>query len=184
MALREIRLDGDEILRKISKPVKKIDDKLIELVEDMKETLKDADGAGLAAVQVGVLKRLFLVDVGDEHGLVIFINPTIEEEEGEQVGLEGCLSVPDHNGIVRRANKIRVRYYDMELKEQELVCEGFFARAVQHEYDHINGKLYKDAALVMDPTEEDYPEYFGGARKRGARADEAGGSQEALRGEN
>lgn len=169
MALREIRIDGDEILRKISKPVKQIDDKLIELVEDMKETLKDADGAGLAAVQVGVLKRLFLVDVGDENGLVVFINPTIVEEEGEQVGLEGCLSIPDNNGIVRRANKIKVRYQDMDFKEKELVCEGFFARAVQHEYDHINGKLYKDSALVMNPTEEEYPEYFEPRSRRAQR---------------
>lgn len=165
MALREIRLDGDEILRKISKPVKQIDDKLRELVADMKDTLKDADGAGLAAVQVGVLKRLFMVDVGDENGLIVFINPEIVEEEGEQVGIEGCLSMPDHNGIVRRANRIKVKYRDMDFEEKELLCEGFFARAVQHEYDHINGKLYKDSALVMDPSEEDYPEYFGGRRR-------------------
>lgn len=176
MALREIRLDGDEILRKISKPVKQIDEKLIALVEDMKETLKHADGAGLAAVQVGVLKRLFLVDVGDENGLVVFINPTIIEEEGEQVGLEGCLSIPDHNGIVRRAEKIKVKYYDMEFKEQELSCQGFFARAVQHEYDHINGKLYKDSALVMDPEEEDYPEYFAKAGRRAALAEQEEGN--------
>lgn len=169
MALREIRVDGDEILRKISKPVKQIDDRLVELVEDMKETLKDADGAGLAAVQVGVLKRLFLVDVGDENGLVVFINPEIVEMDGEQVGMEGCLSIPENSGIVKRANRVKIKYLDMGFKEKELTCEGFFARAVQHEYDHINGILYKDSAIVMNPSDEEYKKYIGEEEKTSER---------------
>lgn len=165
MALRTIRLDGDEILRRVSKPVKKISPRTRELIDDMKETMVFADGVGLAAVQVGVLKRLFLVDIGDEHGTVVFINPELTELSGEQIGLEGCLSVPDENGIVKRADHVKVKYMDENWNEQELEATGFLARAIQHEYDHINGILYIDKAEVMNPNPEDYPEYFQNRKK-------------------
>ncbi len=165
MALRTIRVDGDEILRKVSKPIKKITPRTKDLIEDMKETMVGADGVGLAAVQVGVLKRLFIVDIGSDEGTTVFINPEIIEKDGEQIGIEGCLSIPNANGIVKRANTVKVKYLDEEWNEKELEAEGFFARAIQHEYDHLNGVLYTDIADVMNPSQEDYPEYFEGARR-------------------
>lgn len=160
MALREIRRIGDEILGKVSKPIKKITARTLDLIEDMEDTMREEDGVGLAAVQVGVLKRLFIVDVGNEAGLTVFINPEIIEKDGVQTGIEGCLSVPGSNGIVERAKHIKVRYFDQEMNEKFIEADDFFARAIQHEYDHIEGRLYVDIATVMDPSPEDYPDIY------------------------
>ncbi|MCF8018224.1 MAG: peptide deformylase [Vallitaleaceae bacterium] len=144
MALRKLRIDGDDILRKKSKTVDNITERIKELVEDMIETMYESQGVGLAAPQVGVLRRVFIVDIGD--GPIIFINPVIEEVEGEQYGLEGCLSVPGKQGDVLRPYKIKVKATDIEGTEFELEAEAFLARAICHEYDHLEGILYTDKA--------------------------------------
>ncbi len=143
MALREIRLDGDEILLKRSKEVKKITDKVKTLANDMVETMYAANGVGLAAPQVGMLKRIFVVDISetrdDPH---IFINPVIEDRKGEQIGIEGCLSIPGKQGQVKRPEHIKVTALDIDGNEFVMEAEGFFARAICHENDHLNGVLY------------------------------------------
>jgi peptide deformylase len=144
MALRKLRLDGDDILRKKSRPVEAVTDRIIELVEDMIETMYESQGVGLAAPQVGTLKRIFVVDIGD--GPLTFINPEITETEGEQYGLEGCLSIPGKQGDVLRPYRIKVIAMDTEGNNFELEAEEFLARAICHEYDHLEGILYTDKA--------------------------------------
>ncbi|MCT4612990.1 MAG: peptide deformylase [Clostridia bacterium] len=156
MAIRNIRKDDeDEILRKKSRVVEEINDNIITLLDDMKETMYETKGVGLAAVQVGVLKRIFIVDVTeDKTGYIEFINPEIIEKDGSQVGPEGCLSVPGVYGDVERANHIVVRAFDREGNEFELEAEEFLARAVQHEYDHLDGKIFRDIATKFYDPEE------------------------------
>ena len=147
MALRTIRELGDDILRKECRPLKEVTDRTKVLIEDMIETMYDANGVGLAAPQVGVLKRLFVVDVGDENGDPdphVFINPEIIETSGEQEGFEGCLSVPGKSGVVKRPNYVKVRAYDENMEEFEMEAEEFMARAILHENDHLNGVVYVD----------------------------------------
>jgi len=151
MALRKIRLDGDEILRKVSKPIVKITPKIEALVEDMLETMEQANGVGLAAPQVGVLRRVVVIDVGG--GPLVMINPEIIEAEGEQVGIEGCLSVPGKSGTVTRPFKVIARASDVDGSEYEIEGEELLARAICHEIDHLDGKLYTDIAVDM-VTEE------------------------------
>ena len=113
----------------------------------MFDTMYEANGVGLAAPQVGILKKIFVVDVGDEEGNpvpYVFINPEIIDREGVQVGFEGCLSVPGKSGKVARAEKVKVKAFDKDMNEFELEAEGFLARAIQHEYDHLNGVVYVD----------------------------------------
>lgn len=156
MALREIIVDGNPTLRKTSREVTYFDEKLAILLDDMRETLKKADGVGLAAPQVGILRRIFLVDFGDK--IVEFINPTILNCEGEQTGLEGCLSVPNKRGEVTRPMKVKVTAYDRKGKQFTMDAEELYARCVCHENDHLNGILYIDKAKglneVMDEEEE------------------------------
>ena len=145
MALREIVIDGDPILRKISRPVEKFDNKLAALLDDMAETMYlDNRGIGIAAVQVGILRRIFVVDVGDENGKLEFINPEILEREGSTFYLEGCLSCPGKNGYVERPERIRVRAQNRNGEWFELEAEGLLARCIQHEEDHLHGTLYVD----------------------------------------
>ncbi len=146
MAQRVIVKYPDPILREKAMPVKRINDRLLNLLDDMAETMYKAEGVGLAAPQVGVSKRLFVVDVGDEHGLLEFINPEIIAREGEQLGPEGCLSIPGISGEVRRAKKVKVRALNREGKPFELEAEDYLARAIQHELDHLNGVLFIDLA--------------------------------------
>ena len=143
MALREIRTNDDTILRKTSKTVKEMTPRIKELIDDMWETLRDADGVGLAAVQVGILKRLFIIQVDDENAYT-FINPEILETDGEQTGSEGCLSIPGKAGKVTRPNKVKIRALDADMKPFELEAEELLARAICHENDHLDGKLYID----------------------------------------
>mgnify|MGYP002517466967 FL=1 len=135
---------GDETLRKKSFTVEKINDKTIQLIDDMKDTLDKAQGAGLAAVQVGVLRRIFIVDV--EEGYYEFINPEIVSTKGEQYGPEGCLSVKGKWGDVRRPNEVVIKALDRNGKPFKLKAVGFFARAICHEYDHLDGIVYVDKA--------------------------------------
>ena len=144
MAIRNIVQVGDDVLRKKSAPVEQFDAKLAALLDDMKETLKEADGAGLAAVQVGVLRRAFVVDV--KEGYFEFVNPVLVKTKGRQVGEEGCLSVRGKRGVVTRPMIVKVEYSDRKGKRKKLVARGFFARAVCHELDHLDGVLYTDLA--------------------------------------
>lgn len=142
MAIRKIRHEGDDVLRKKAKPVQEINDRTRELIEDMIDTMNDADGVGLAAPQVGILKRIFVIDVGE--GPIVMINPEILETSGTQIGDEGCLSIPDYFAEVERPNYVKVKFQDMDMKENILEGEELFARAVMHENDHLNGVLFVD----------------------------------------
>ncbi len=142
MAIRNLRFGGDAILRKTSKEVKEVTPKVKELIDDMLETMYEANGVGLAAVQVGVLKRIVVIDVGE--GPVVMINPQVIKTEGTQTGDEGCLSVPGKAGQVTRPMKATVRYMGEDGAEYELEGEELLARAICHECDHLEGKLYLD----------------------------------------
>jgi len=148
MAIRLLRLENDPLLRKKSREVTEITARVTELIEDMKETMYENNGVGLAAVQVGVLKRIFLVDIGE--GPTVFINPKILNKEGEQFGVEGCLSVPGKQGDVLRPYKVSVTAMNEQGELFEVEAEEFFARAICHEYDHLEGVLYIDIAENME----------------------------------
>ena len=162
MGLRTVRVMGDEILRKKSKPVKEMTDRLNTLIEDMFETMYASDGVGLAAPQVGVLKRIVVMDVSPERDQpIVLINPEITETEGEQTGPEGCLSVPDKHAEVKRAQKVTVRALDREMNPFELTGEDLLARCIQHETDHLDGVLYVDVKcgpLLDNAAEEEPPQ--------------------------
>ena len=140
MAIRVIRTEEDPVLRKISKPVKEVTPKIITLIDDMLDTMYEAMGVGLAAPQVGILKRIVVIDVGE--GPIVLINPEILETSGEQTGDEGCLSVPGMAGQVTRPNYVKVKALDIDMNEVEYEGEGLLARAFCHEIDHLDGKLY------------------------------------------
>lgn len=142
MALRTIRTEGDPILRKICKPVTQVDDRTKELIGDMLDTMYDADGVGLAAPQVGILKRIVVIDVGD--GPVVMVNPEILETSGSQTGQEGCLSIPGKAGIVTRPMYVKAKACDENMNEYEIEGEELMARAICHELAHLDGDLYID----------------------------------------
>ena len=143
MALRNIRTEGDPILGKISKPILEMNDKTKILIGDMLETMYHANGVGLAAVQVGVLKRLVVIDVSEEgDSPIILINPEIIDKSGSQTGDEGCLSVPGKSGVVTRANHVKVKAFNEKMELFELEGDELLARAIQHEVDHLDGILY------------------------------------------
>ena len=145
MAIRKIVELGDEKLRKHAKPVEKFDLRLRILLKDMADTMYKASGVGLAAPQVGILRRAVVVDVGNEESrLFELVNPEIIAFEGEQEGPEGCLSIPGRSGIVKRPNKVTVRAQDSRGNPIEITAEGFLARAFCHEIDHLDGILYID----------------------------------------
>ena len=148
MAIRNVVQIGDETLRKKSFPVENFDESLWTLLDDMKETLRKEEGAGLAAPQVGVLRRAVVVDV--EEGFFEFVNPKIISEKGEQCGWEGCLSVRGKRGVVSRPMKVKLSYQDRHGAHRILQAKGFFARAVCHELDHLDGVLYIDRAQHVE----------------------------------
>ena len=163
MGIRQIRELGDDILRKKSKPVTQMTLRTKILIHDMLDTLYDAEGVGLAAPQVGVLKRLVIVDVGD--GPIIMLNPEIIAVVGEQTGYEGCLSVPGKMGTVTRPNTVTVRYQDENMEWQEVTGTELKARAFCHEIDHLDGIVYVDKVegdlldnSYVDDEEDDYEE--------------------------
>lgn len=144
MAIRKLRIYGDPILRKQSKTVKDINENIITLIEDMRETLDESNGVGLAAVQVGALRRIILVKPEEDEEAMVLINPEIVECDGAEVGLEGCLSVPGKHGKVERPQKIKVKAMDAYGKDLDFEAEDFVARIICHEVDHTNGILYTD----------------------------------------
>lgn len=144
MALREIFKFGDDILRKKCREVTAFDEKLWQLLDDMSETLQSQDGVGLAAPQVGILRRAVIIDVRDGNGVIELINPVITETEGIQVGNEGCLSAPGEWCEVERPQNVKVKAFDRNGKEIEVEGNGLLARAICHELDHLDGVLFVD----------------------------------------
>lgn len=142
MALRTIRIEGDPVLNKVSRPIKEMTPRIRELIVDMLDTMYDSMGVGLAAPQVGILKRVVVIDVGD--GPIVLINPEILETSGEQTGDEGCLSVPGMAGQVTRPDHVKVKALDINMEEVEYEGDGLLARAFCHEIDHLEGKMYTE----------------------------------------
>ncbi len=152
MAKLQIRIDGDPILRKKSRKVEVIDEDLHRLIDDMYETMYEAQGVGLAAVQIGKLKQLIVID--DYEGTkIVLINPERVAEEGSSEALEGCLSVPERVGKVKRFEKVKINYTDRDGEEKTLEAEDFLARIIQHEMDHLEGILYTDLTDEMYDVE-------------------------------
>lgn len=155
MGIRMIVKEPDEVLHKRAKEVAKITPNVQKLMADMAETMYDAEGVGLAAPQVGILKRIIVIDVGDENGLISMINPEIVEKSGEQFGIEGCLSIPGLNGDVRRAMTVTVKGLNRDGEEFTVTGSELLARAFQHEIDHLDGILFTDVAeKVYEPVRE------------------------------
>ena len=154
MALRNIVVDGDEILRKKCREVTEVNDRIKMTLADMLETMRDAMGVGIAAPQIGIMRRMFVAE--PEPGQVYYmINPEILEQEGSQVDSEGCLSVPGYIGAVERPERIKIKALDLDGNEQVYDFEGFYARVMCHENDHLNGILFKDKATnLMEVTED------------------------------
>ena len=148
MAIRSVVQVGDDVLRQKCFPVEHFDEGLVKLLDDMKDTVKKEQGAGLAAPQVGILRRVAVVDV--EEGYFEFINPVITAQKGEQTGWEGCLSVRGKSGVVSRPMKVTLTYQDRTGEKRVLKAKGFFARAICHELDHLDGVLYIDKATHIE----------------------------------
>ena len=144
MAIREVRIDGDEVLRKVSRPVTEMTPRIEQLIGDMIDTMYQYDGVGLAAPQVGVLRRVIVIDIGE--GPMVFINPEIVEQEGEQCGQEGCLSIPGVYMDVKRPNHVVVTAKNEKMEDIRVEGDELLARALCHEIDHLNGSLFKDIA--------------------------------------
>ena len=147
MAIRTIRGEEDEILRKKSRTVEIIDDKIRELVDDMVETMHKFDGLGLAAVQVGVLKRIVVIDLYDEKGVIVLINPEIKKEKGLQIVEEGCLSFPNKFAKVERPEQVTVEALNIKGEKIKLTGKGLLAQAIAHEIDHLNGEVFIDKII-------------------------------------
>lgn len=154
MAIRNILTEEDPTLKKTSRTVEKFDQRLWTLLDDMQETMNDADGAGLAAPQVGVLRRAFVV-ADEEGGILEFVNPEILEEEGEQVTIEGCLSIPNYFAYTQRPMKVKMQAVDRFGKLFTVEAEGHMAKALSHEYDHLNGKLFRSHVVREDDDTEE-----------------------------
>ena len=144
MAIRNLRYDGDEILKKKSREVENIDDKLQELIDDMIETMHKYNGVGLAAVQVGILKRVIVIDLYDDKGPIVLINPVIIKTKGEQEVDEGCLSFPNQFAKVIRPAEVVVEYIDRDGKKKKIKAKELLAQAISHEVDHLNGEVFMD----------------------------------------
>ncbi len=158
MAIRTIRLAGDEILKKKTKEVEVVDEKIVELVQDMIETMHKYNGVGLAAPQVGILKRIAVIDLYEEgDGPVTLINPYIIKEEGKQTVDEGCLSFPNQFAKIVRPKKVIVEALDINGKKVKIEAEGLFAQAISHEVDHLNGEVFIDKIIpgTLYNSEED-----------------------------
>lgn len=147
MAIRQIRLKDDELLRKKSRKIDKITPTIETLLDDMADTMYQSDGVGLAAPQVGILRRAITIDVGDENGLIELLNPEIVEQVGRQTKSEACLSVPGMSGLVERPERVKVKALNRKGEEIEIEGEGLLAVALCHEIDHLDGILYIDKVI-------------------------------------
>lgn len=165
MAIRNIVVEGDETLRKKSREVTEFNEKLWQLLDDMAETMRASDGVGLAAVQVGILRRVVVIDVGDEHGLYELINPEIIASSGEQTGNEGCLSFPGEWGEVTRPMRVTVKAQDRNGSSYTVEGTELLARAFCHELDHLDGILFVDHAKEVY-RDSDRPEHSRRHRRR------------------
>lgn len=160
MALRTIRIMGDEVLTKTCREIKEVTPRIEQLVEDMLETMYDANGVGLAAPQVGVLRRVVVIDIGE--GPIVMINPEILETSGEQTGDEGCLSLPGKAGQVTRPDYVKAKAYDIHMQPYEIEGRALLARAICHELDHLDGHMYVEKVegevhdvVYEEPEEEE-----------------------------
>ena len=159
MAIRKIRVMGDDVLTKKCREVKEMTPRIRELISDMLETMYEANGVGLAAPQVGVLRRIVVIDVGD--GPLVMINPEIIESSGSQTGEEGCLSFPGKSGVVTRPNYVKAHFYNEDMELYEIEGEELLARAICHELDHLDGHMYVEKVegeihdVVYEDPEED-----------------------------
>lgn len=155
MALRTIRIQGDPVLTKKCREITEVTPKITELIDDMIETMYEANGVGLAAPQVGILKRVVVIDIGD--GPIVMINPVILETSGEQTGDEGCLSLPGKAGCVTRPNYVKARAFDEDMTEFEIEGTELLARAICHELDHLDGHMYTEKVVggIHDVTYEE-----------------------------
>lgn len=153
MALRKVLQVGSEMLRKVSRPVDVLNKRTLTLLDDMADTMYEQQGVGLAAPQVGVLRRAIVVDVGDDNGLIQIVNPEIIAQEGDQEGIEGCLSITGKHGYVVRPQKVTVRGISRSGKEIEIAAEDYLAVALCHEIDHLNGVLFIDK-MTREAEEE------------------------------
>ena len=153
MALRNIVTEGDPILRKVCRPVGEVTPRIQMILDDMVETMRDANGVGLAAPQIGIMRRMFVAEPEPEK-VFMFVDPEIISAEGEQEGSEGCLSVPGYVGTVKRPEKIVIKGKDRYGKEKEYTFEGFEAVVMCHEFDHLEGILYTDKATELFTAEE------------------------------
>ena len=150
MALRTIRVEGDPVLGKVCREVTDVTPKIVTLIDDMLETMYEANGVGLAAPQVGILKRIVVIDVGE--GPIVMINPEIIESDGEQTGDEGCLSLPGKAGTVTRPNYVKAHAFDENMEEYEIEGTELMARAICHELDHLDGHMYTE--IVEGPLHD------------------------------
>ena len=147
MAIRKIRLEGDDILKKKSREVEEIDEKIQILIDDMIETMHKYNGVGLAGVQVGVLKRVIVIDLYDEHGPIVLLNPVIIKTKGEQEVDEGCLSFPNQFAKVIRPAEVVAEYTDREGKRMRVKAKELLAQVISHEVDHLNGEVFMDKII-------------------------------------
>ena len=156
MAIRKLRYEGDEILKKKSREVEQIDDRMQELIDDMIETMHKYNGVGLAVVQVGILKRLLVIDLYDDTGVIVMINPIIIKEKGEQEVDEGCLSFPNKFAKVIRPKEVVAEYTNREGKRMKIKAKDLLAQAICHEVDHLNGEVFVDKIVpgTMEYAEE------------------------------
>lgn len=156
MAIRKLRYEGNEILKKKSREVEQIDDRMQELIDDMIETMHKYNGVGLAAVQVGILKRLLVIDLYDDTGVIVMINPIIIKEKGEQEVDEGCLSFPNKFAKVIRPKEVVAEYTNREGKRMKIKAKDLLAQAICHEVDHLNGEVFVDKIVpgTMEYAEE------------------------------
>ncbi len=152
MAIKKVVQMGDPVLRQKCEPITEFDEKLWKILDDMKDTVKKEQGAGLAAPQIGLSMRMAVVDV--EEGYFEFINPVIHSQKGEQRGWEGCLSVRGKQGVVTRPNKVKISYFDRFGNRKTLQAKEFFARAICHEFDHLDGVLYVDRAEHVEDCKD------------------------------
>ena len=150
MTVLDIKRAGNPVLKKVSEPVKRIDKKVKRILKDMTDTLyKSGNGIGLAAPQVGILQRIVVIDLQDGKGLLELINPVITKKEGSRIACEGCLSVPNFEGEVERAEYVECEYTDPHGKKQFIAADGLMAVCLQHETDHLDGILFTDKAVTI-----------------------------------